>query len=159
MPIMPFEDTGRQREGLTSYPMQVPAPDEIMRFRGGGLPQQLSPMGIDPEQLKRSRDKIERILSNESLTPKEFGQLYRIKLELDDQIDRMGQMVPPQQGDGLLSGLMQPSTPPMMPGRRHPMSTYGQPIQPGRGAGQPGADFPNMMARIPGTGGLLRGLL
>lgn len=109
------------------------------------------------QRLIQAQAKLEKILADESLSPKEFTQIYQLKMAVDDQVNRAQTQ---EQGGGMLAQLMQGQQSPSMGGV--PMST---PVMPqGRAPatvplGQYGRPMERQGQGFLGSKGLLRGIV
>ena len=111
-----------------------------------------------PQQLEQIRDKLDKLLSDESLTPKEFSQAYQIKMVIDDQI-KQTEMQGQGQGvdqSGMLTQLMQGQGQPQQ--MAMPQQGPAPSIVP---LGQYGAPIPQQQQGFSGvpSSGLLRGMM
>lgn len=152
MPITPFQDEQSRQLDQTVFPMQTPTPEEIMGARGQeGY--QLNQMGPNLQQLQQIQQRLEQVLSDESLSKKEFSEGYRIKMQLDAAIDGLSkgaQGGQPGAQTGMLSQLTQ--------GRLVPQQGPAPSVVP---LSQYGAPMPQQQQGFSGvpSSGLLRGMM
>ena len=116
------------------------------------------------QQLEQAKIQIDKVLSNESLTPEKFKQVYQVKLQVDSAIKDLQQgpqgMPQSQQPQGMVSSLMsggQPMAPLPMQQQQIPPA---QPLQ-GMGGGMgelPNTGFVQNILRQLDSGNMLRGM-